>query len=97
MSERPDVISEEDLAIIAQAKDRALRVAQAAETVVAQAKVAELEHRTVVQHMFLKYGIPINGRVDDSTGQITWPELDQVTNGIDPEETEETEETTDEA
>jgi hypothetical protein len=93
MSERPDVISEEDLAVISQAKERALRAAQAAETVVAQAKVAELEHRTIVQHMFLKYSIPINGRVDEKNGQISWPELDEVTSGDDPGETpEETDE-----
>ena len=98
MSERPDVISAEDLAVIAQAKDRALRAAQGAETVVAQAKVAELEHRTIVQHMFLKYSIPIDGRVDESSGNITWPELERVTSGIDPDETEEvTEEVTEEA
>jgi hypothetical protein len=85
--ERPDLISPEDLAVIAQAKDRAIRAAQQAETVVAQAKVAELEHRTLVQHMFLKYSIPITGRVDENTGQITWPELSELTSGEVAEET----------
>jgi hypothetical protein len=74
MSDRVEALSNDDLQAIANAKQKAIMAAQQAERFVAEAKVAELEHRTTVQHIFLKNSLNIDCRIDESTGYVTWPE-----------------------
>ena len=54
MSNKVEVLSDEELQSIASAKQKAIMAAQQAERFVAEAKVAELEHRSTIQHIFLK-------------------------------------------
>jgi hypothetical protein len=42
-----------------------------AERAVLEAKNAELAHQVTVQHIFLKYGLSFDDKIDDSTGIIT--------------------------
>jgi hypothetical protein len=90
MNQYKDVasIEENDLQVITTAKQRAISAAQQAEKVVAEAKVAELEYRNVVQQVFLKYGLSLQDRIDENTGLITRPEDEEEEEASDDEKTE---------
>jgi hypothetical protein len=74
MSERVEALSTDELQAITNAKQKAISAAQQAERFVAEAKVAELEHRSLVQHIFLKNKLDIECRIDDTSGIVTWPD-----------------------
>ena len=90
MNQYKDVasIEENDLQVITTAKQRAISAAQQAEKVVAEAKVAELEYRNVVQQVFLKYGLSLQDRIDETTGLITRQEDEEEEEASDDEKTE---------
>lgn len=74
MSERVEALSTEEMQAISIAKQKAISAATQAERFVAEAKVAELEHRSLVQHIFLKNGLNIACRIDETSGIVTWPD-----------------------
>ena len=88
MSERKQIIEPEDLSVIAAAKQRAIMVATHAEKVVAEAKVAELEHRSTILQLFIKYGLDASTRINEQTGEISYAE-DQIEDGVMEEPPEE--------
>lgn len=64
-------LNDEALKAISNAKSRAILVAAQADKAVAEAKVAELEYRSVIQQAFIKYGLSLNDTIDERTGIIT--------------------------
>ena len=65
-----EIISPEDINKITMAKVKLqLAIAQAEKTT-AEARVADLEYRSLVQHIFLSYGLKMTDRIDDATGRI---------------------------
>jgi hypothetical protein len=77
MSERVNVLKPEELSAIVNAKNRAILAAQTAEKTVAEAKVAELEHRSTVQHIFLTNRLDITCKINEETGTVTWPQTEE--------------------
>lgn len=66
-----DKISSEDLDAIAQAKIRVQLAVSHAEKTAAEARVMDLEYKTLVQHIFIKYGLKVTDKIDDGSGIIT--------------------------
>ena len=42
-----------------------------AEKALSDARIAELEYRSLIQHVFLKYELKMTDRIDDATGVVT--------------------------
>lgn len=59
-----------DMAQISAAKSKVALAVSEAEKTSANAKIADLEYRVLVQHIFLKYGMSVNDRIEDNNGQI---------------------------
>ena len=77
-------ISKEDLASILKAKEKvALNITLAdkasaeARAMVAEARIADLEYRALVQHIFIKHKMSISDRIDDNTGEILHEKKDE--------------------
>lgn len=66
-----EFIDPDDMAKIAAAKNNVTLAVAEYEKYGSKAKIADLEYRGLVQHIFIKYGMSINDRIEDSTGQIT--------------------------
>lgn len=65
-----ETISKEDMEILNKGKATVQNSLLRAEKVAAEAKIADLEYRMLVQHIFLKYNMGLNDTIDDSTGEI---------------------------
>lgn len=65
-----EFVNQEDMTAISQAKNRLALAVSEAEKAAANAKIADLEYRSTVQHIFIKYNMAITDRIDDSTGEI---------------------------
>lgn len=65
-----ECISTEDHDNLNTLKQRSVLTAAKAETAVANARVADLEYRLFVQHIYLKYKMDSSDRIEDSTGKI---------------------------
>ena len=89
MTERVEALSTDELQAITNAKQKAIAAAQQAERFVAEAKVAELEHRSLVQHIFLKNGLSIDCRIDETSGIVTWADEEEEGEVQDEENQEE--------
>jgi hypothetical protein len=66
-------LDKEHLDLILVARDKAAAASAEAEKLVSAARIAELEFRVTVQEVFLANGLDPNCRVDQTTGNITWP------------------------
>ncbi len=64
-------ITPEELKAIADAAVKRNNATQVAERAVLEARNAELQHQVTVQHVFMKYGLTFNDKIDDNTGVIT--------------------------
>jgi hypothetical protein len=64
-------LTDEERNIIAAAKNRAILSATQADKAVAEAKVAELEYRNIIQQIFIRYGLTVNDTIEEKTGIIT--------------------------
>ncbi len=74
ISEEPEasiVISASDLAAISNAKVQSMLAKSRAEQAAAEAHVAALEYRSVIQQVFIRYGLKETDRIDDKTGVVT--------------------------
>ena len=63
-----------ELAGVVNARGKAVELATKADSILKEAKVAELEYRVAVQDLYLSKGLPSNCRVDVGTGDVTYPE-----------------------
>lgn len=70
-----DKISQEDMTQIAAAKVKVQLATTLAEKNIAEAKCADLEYRSLVQHIFIRYGLKVTDRIDDNTGEIKREEV----------------------
>lgn len=57
-------LDKEDMALLQRQK-------LVAEKALSDARVAELEYRSLVQHIFLKYELKLTDKIDDATGVVT--------------------------
>jgi len=64
-------ITPEELSAITEAAVKRNTATQVAERAVLEARNAELQHQVTVQHVFMKYGLTFNDKIDDNTGIIT--------------------------
>jgi hypothetical protein len=67
-------IKQEDLTNISKSRKRALELSIVADRSVSESQRAALEHQILVQSVFLKHGLNIKCKVDETTGIVTWPE-----------------------
>lgn len=65
-----EFIDPDDMAQISAAKSKVALAVSEAEKTSANAKIADLEYRVLVQHIFLKYNMSVNDRIEDGNGQI---------------------------
>lgn len=65
-----EYLAEGDLARILEAKNKAVQALQTANAATSEAKIADLEYRVLVQHMFIKYELRPNDRIEDANGRI---------------------------
>ncbi|HMC00001.1 MAG TPA: hypothetical protein VKN14_03080 [Flavobacteriaceae bacterium] len=70
VEEQTESITTEEMQEINNAKIRVKLASAEAETAAAVAKVTDLEYRSLVQHIFIKYHLGVDDRIDDGTGNI---------------------------
>jgi hypothetical protein len=91
MSEKVSNIQSEDLVLINNARGKLLTLASKADAAVAEAKIADLELQVIIRNTYLKYGLNIQCKVDETTGAVTYPETEKVVETETKEELNETE------
>ena len=67
---KDEFVSQEHLATIIEAKGKALTAVQVANNAASEAKIAELEYKTMVQQVFIKYNLRLTDRIEDKDGRI---------------------------
>jgi hypothetical protein len=75
-------LSKEVLTTIETARVKAVNLASEADKAIANAKVAELEYRVIVQQVYLSNKLDAECKIDPTTGVITWPEEPVTVEGI---------------
>jgi len=65
-----EFISQEDMDVINKQKAVVRASVSEAEKQTANAKIADLEYRSTVQHIFLKYGLKLTDQINDVDGRI---------------------------
>lgn len=71
MDEEKEYISKDELGNILVAKNKVIQLAQAATKANDEVKIADLEYRVVVQHVFIQHNLTVDDKIDDATGEIT--------------------------
>ena len=61
---KSESVSEEDMAKISVTKQKGLDALLVAEKAASEAKIADLEYRTTIQHIFIKYSLSVRDRID---------------------------------
>lgn len=64
-------LTEQDLTSLLTSKNRYLEAVRTAEKATAEARIAQLEHQSFIQLLFIRYGLKINDSINDITGIIT--------------------------
>ena len=72
--ERVEILPNEDLNEILAARTKAVLATQTAQRYIAEAKLADAEHRNTVMAIFMKHGMTQDCSVDEVSGYVTWPE-----------------------
>lgn len=70
MSEFLDAITKEELMNIANAKLKTVLAVAEAQKSASEARVAELEYSSLLQQIFIKYGMKLTDAIDEKTGAI---------------------------
>jgi hypothetical protein len=74
-----EYISKEDMALINAAKAKVEIAVLQAEKAAANAKIVDYEHRSLVQHIFIKYGLTFADRINDGDGLIVREKTEEQT------------------
>jgi hypothetical protein len=70
-------VGPDDMAVLNNAKLRVQLAVSRAEKAGADARIADLEYRSLVQQVFIKYGLKTTDRIDEQTGVITKAEEEE--------------------
>lgn len=70
-------VSPDDMVVLSHAKLRVQLAVSQAEKAGADARIADLEYRSLVQQVFIKYGLKGTDRIDEKTGVITKAEEEE--------------------
>ena len=78
MSDEEEFLSATDFANIKDLRTKSAFVASRAEKAILESKVSELEYRTAVLNVYVKYGLKLSDSIDENTGKILRAALEAV-------------------
>lgn len=70
--------SDEKLKIAFEDMHKMLIAQRNAQVMIEKARVADLEYKAVVQHIYIKYGLSLDHSIDDATGLVSGPGLNSM-------------------
>lgn len=68
---KEEKVDDEDLKNMLAAKEKVQQAVNVANRATNDARIADLEYKVMVQHIFIKNNLSFNDKIDDATGVIT--------------------------
>lgn len=68
------ILGKASVNLIATSRAKAIELAQAAQTAIKDARIAELEFKNTIQQVYIENGLDNKCNISLETGQVTWPE-----------------------